>query len=142
MLKSLYSALIIFFVLTSLSFADSGPILAPGKWEMKFVMGIGNNKMFDKKSFFCQSNSNTFDFSQKLNLGEDCETTDSTINGDMVTWSFTCIVKADDTDLEFKGKFRLIFSEESINGNLVFSVTGTGMTGSGKISAQHIGDCD
>ncbi len=136
MIKKLFFGSVILLTAISISFAGSAPNIREGLWEITVITEMGNMKMPAMTHTQCLTKN---DFVPKgvQQPGQECEITDTKVDGNTVTWTIQCTTQG----AEMTGTGKTTYSGDSFEGTMVMSMPQTNMEITTHMSGKRIGDC-
>ena len=90
MLKTMFTALVILFSTSSISFADSVPNMQEGRWEITTKMEMPGMPMNMPPMTHAQCLAKEDLVPQSSQSGDECKITNVEVSGDTVTWVMQC----------------------------------------------------
>jgi len=135
MLNKICAALLIVFIVVSISFAGSEPNLQEGNWEITTKVDMPGIQMPPVKHTQCLTKKDLVP--QSSQPGQECEITQSKVVGNTVSWTMRC--SSEGNIMEGTGK--ITYSENSFEGTIRMLMPQANMEMINHISGQRIGDC-
>ncbi|MEA3223190.1 MAG: DUF3617 domain-containing protein [Thermodesulfobacteriota bacterium] len=140
MLRKLFITSIILLALSaiSISFADSGPNMKEGLWEITTKIEMPGMEMPAMKHTQCITKDALVpQSSQPGQGGQECKITETKVDGNTVTWAIEC----NDQGGKMKGTGKITYKGDSFEGVMTMSMPQANMEMTSHISGRRIGDC-
>jgi hypothetical protein len=137
MLRKLCTVLTVLLAVTSASFADSGPNLKEGKWEITSKMEMTGMpmQMPEQKHTQCLTKKDLVPKSSQP--GQECVVTDTKTTGNTVAWTMECKGQQG----QMKGTGKMTYSGDTFKGEMVMTLAGQNMKIVNRMTGRRIGDC-
>lgn len=126
---------IIVVLACSVSFADSGPNLQEGLWEITNRMEMPGMPMNIPPSTHTQCITNENLVPRGGQESGECKITGSTVKGDTVTWTMEC----NSPEGKTKANGEITYQGDTFKGIIKVSMQGMDMTQ--RLSGRRVGDC-
>ena len=137
MRKGIFAASVALAAFTSICFADSGPDMREGQWEITTKMEmvgmpmdmppVTNTQCLTKKDLVPENSQ----------PGQDCTFPETKTTGNTVTWKIECKGQGG----EMKGSGELTYSGDSFKGTMELQMPQSNMEMTGRMEGRRIGDC-
>lgn len=137
MLKTTFALLAILFFTVSISFADSGPNMQEGEWEITTKVEMPGMPMNMPPMTHRQCLTKDDFVPQNSQPGNECKISNVEVSGDTVTWVMQCNGQGGET----KGTGEITYSETSFKGVIKMVVVQADMQMTSKINGLRIGNC-
>ncbi len=139
-MKKLFIVLVILFTTISISFADPGPNMKEGKWEITTTTEMQGMPMqmpavtqvqcLTKEDLVPQNSQQA---------GGNCNITDITVKGDSVSWTMRCSGQGGE---ETKGSGEITYSGDSFKGTMKVIMVQANMQMISTMRGTRIGKCE
>lgn len=134
-MKKTMISLAMAFIFTLSAWADSGPAMNEGQWEMTIETEMKGMPMKMPPTIFTQCITKQDPVPQSQQPGQQCAAKDVVTDGNTVTWTIEC----DTPGGKSTGKGKVTYDKDSMQGSMTMSVQGMEMTT--RFKGRRLGPC-